>query len=133
MDMADSSITDPTNYLLRKETTGDLEHISDWLFMLTDYLEYQQWVDADRISKLVYSCFGNQQIHVMLCAHSVSSSTPVHSFVRVGMHLSAEGAVYVTVFNVPLYIVNIQSGTKVKSHTFSDIQLAVNYVRMLII
>jgi hypothetical protein len=91
--MADSSITDPTNYLLRKETTGDLEHISDWLFMLTDYLGYQQWVDADRISKLVYGCFGNQQITAMLCAqaiHQRRSST--HGPTERGReHQSADG------------------------------------------
>lgn len=37
---------DPKNYMIHKEISGDLEHTSDWLFMLTDYLEYKQWCDA---------------------------------------------------------------------------------------
>lgn len=126
-------IYDPKNYMIHKELSGDLEHTSDGLFMLTDYLEYNQWCDSDRILKLLYSCFGQNNLNVTLCAQPVTFDSSVVSFVKIGTKLSEEGYIHIFIFNVPLYTVRLLHGEKVKSQVFSDIQKTVNYVRMLIV
>lgn len=124
----------PESYARQDFSSGDAEDIADWLFNNADLLEFTQWSDADRIIKVLHSCFNVTKIDVHILYDCIIPDTVLNSCVLINTIIPVVGGhIKCGITNTRIFLVYIAHGKYKKTMVFDSIQKTVDYIRMLIV